>query len=183
VPLYHRLYEAGHLQFITSSTYRRIPIFTDFAFAPFFVEALRAARAKFRFRLVGWVLMPEHFHLLFQPADARLTSAIVKDTKQRSAATILKLLRARRDVPAYRSLLRALRLPPSVHDEAHFRVWQRRFVPFGVFSEKKTREKLDYMHQNPVRRRLVASPADWPWSSWRFCNLGEKSILEMDRLD
>lgn len=139
MPLYHRFYEPGHLQFITTSTYRRVLIVTNFDFAPLFVQSLQAARAKFRFRLVGWVLIPEHFHLLFLPADARLTSAIVKDIKQRSAVGILKLLHARRDVPAYRSLLRSVRLPPSVHDQAHFRVWQQRFVPFGVFSEKKTR--------------------------------------------
>jgi putative transposase len=79
-------------------------------------------------------------------------------------------------------LLQALRLPPSVHHHAHYRVWQRRFIPFGVSTEKKKIEKLDYMHHNPVKRRLVTSPGDWPWSSWRFCYLEDKSILEMDRL-
>jgi hypothetical protein len=79
-------------------------------------------------------------------------------------------------------LLGSLRLPPSVHDHAHYRVWQRRFIPFGVFTEKKTIEKLDYMHHNPVRRRLAANPGDWPWSSWRSYYFEDRSILEMDRL-
>jgi hypothetical protein len=39
------------------------------------------------------------------------------------------------------------------------------------------------MHNNPVKRKLASSPADWPWSSWRFYHLGDRSILEMDRLD
>jgi putative transposase len=182
MPLYHRVYDPGHLQFITTSTYRRMAIFSDPAFGSHFVDAIKAARSKFRFRLVGWVLMPEHFHLLFQPVEADLTSAIVKHIKQRSAATILQRLRAYQDAAACRSLLRAARLPLSVHGHAHYRIWQRRFVPFGVFTERKTREKLDYMHNNPVKRRLVASPADWPWSSWRFYYLDERSVLEMDRL-
>jgi putative transposase len=55
-----------------------------------------------------------------------------------------------------------------VHDHAHYRVWQRRFVPFGVFTKKKMMEKIDYMHHNPVKRGLAASSAEWPWSSWRF---------------
>jgi putative transposase len=59
---------------------------------------------------------------------------------------------------------------------------ERRFVPFGVFTERKTREKLDYMHNNPVKHRLVASPADWPWSSWRYYYLDDRSVLELDRL-
>ncbi|MGI0079880.1 MAG: hypothetical protein ACRECH_09665, partial [Nitrososphaerales archaeon] len=104
-----------------------------------------------------------------------------KDVKQRSAFTILEALRARRDLPSSQGLLRSLRLPPTVHDHAHYRVWQRRFVPFDVYTEKKTLEKLDYMHNNPVKRRLVAVAGDWAWSSWRFYCREDGSILEMDR--
>jgi REP element-mobilizing transposase RayT len=61
------------LQFITTSTYRRVRVFSIPSFPQLFVEALRAVRSKFSFRLVGWVLMPEHFHLLFQPWPAAAT--------------------------------------------------------------------------------------------------------------
>jgi putative transposase len=136
---------------------------------------------KFQFRLVGWVLMPEHFHILFQPVE-QFTWAIVEHTKQLSAGAVLKALREGGHARGRLTMLRALRLPASVHDHATHRVWQRRFVPFGVLSEKEMHEKLDYMHNNPVKRRLVASPADWPWSSWRFYYLGDRSVLEMDPL-
>ena len=183
MPIYHRFFEAGHLQFITTSTYRRVAVFSEAEYCPFFVDALRDVRAKFRFRLAGWVLMPEHFHLLLQPLSAETTWEIVKDIKQRSAHAVLQRLHARSEVAACRSRLRSFRLPPTVHDHAHYRLWQRRFVPFNVYTEKKFREKLEYMHNNPVKRGLVASPGDWPWSSWRFYYLGDTSLLEMDRLD
>jgi len=51
-----------------------------------------------------------------------------------------------------------------------------------VYSEKKRLEKLDTMHNNPVKRGLVASPGLWPWSSWRFYYLNDQSVLSMDRL-
>ena len=79
-------------------------------------------------------------------------------------------------------MLNAIRLPASVHDEASYRVWQRRFYDFNVWSEKKRLEKLDYMHANPVKSRLVESPEAWKWSSWRFYNLEDSSLLAMDRL-
>ena len=63
-----------------------------------------------------------------------------------------------------------------------YRVWQRRFYPFNVYSEKKRLEKLDYMHNNPVKRGLVKEPGEWPWSSWRFYFRQDASLLEMDRL-
>jgi len=55
---------------------------------------------------------------------------------------------------------------------------QPRFHPFNVYTEKKRREKL-----NPVRRGLVSSPGDWPWSSWRYYCLNHLSALRMDPLD
>ena len=59
---------------------------------------------------------------------------------------------------------------------------QRRYVPFNVFTEKKHMQKLDYMHNNPVQRRLVSSPHQWPWSSYRFYYRNDSSVLAMDRL-
>jgi hypothetical protein len=60
--------------------------------------------------------------------------------------------------------------------------WQRRFYDFNVWSAKKFREKLDYMHRNPVERKLVTHPKDWPWSSWSFYEQGEEGLIRMDVL-
>jgi hypothetical protein len=65
-------------------------------------------------------------------------------------------------------------------EEAHF--WQRRFYDFNVWSEKKFKEKLEYMHANPVKRGLVLHPKDWPWSSWRHYALGEQGSIRVDSL-
>jgi putative transposase len=50
----------------------------------------------------------------------------------------------------------------------------------NIWSERKKLEKLDYMHGNPVKRRLAASPEQWPWSSFRFYYLEDISVLAMD---
>jgi len=71
-------------------------------------------------------------------------------------------------------------LPPTVHHHGPYRVWQRRFYDLNVWSEKKRLEKLTYMHGNPVKRGLVTSPDQWPWSSFRFYYLGDSSVLAMD---
>jgi putative transposase len=63
-------------------------------------------------------------------------------------------------------------------DTEHF--WQRRFYDFNVWSAKKVREKLDYMHANPVKRKLVPHPKDWPWSSWSYYENGEDGLIAID---
>ena len=133
--------------------------------------------------LIGWVLMPEHFHLLLKPQPAESTPVVIKELKEETARRILKTLRENQQYPWCQKMLARLRLPPTVHDESHFRLWNRRFHPFDVYSEAKRREKLNYMHNNPVKRGLVSSPADWPWSSWRFYYLHDASVLRMDRVD
>jgi putative transposase len=79
-------------------------------------------------------------------------------------------------------MLSALTLPASVHLHGPHRVWQRRFYDLNIWSEKKRHKKLDYMHNNPVKRQLVASPDLWPWSSFRFFFLRDASIFPLDRL-
>ncbi len=182
MPFYKRQYNPGQLQFITASTYRRAPLFLSERFRRAFVGTLAQLRAENKFLLIGWVLMPEHFHLLLKPEPAETTSRIMKRLKEETATQILKTLRNHQQYPWCRKMLDHLRLPTTVHDESHYRAWQRRFYPFNVFSEKKRLEKLTYMHNNPVKRGLVKVPGDWPWSSWRFYFLQDVSVLAIDRL-
>ena len=44
------------------------------------------------------------------------------------------------------------------------------------------KEKLDYMHRNPVQRKLVRDPRDWPWSSWSYYENGEHGLIRIDTL-
>ena len=182
MPFYNRVYSPGQLQFITTSTYRRTPLFLSDRFRRCFVQRLEEVRQELHFLLIGWVLMPEHFHILIKPEPAETTPLMMKGLKEESAKRIIRTLRENLQYPWCRKTLARLRLPSTVHDESHYRLWQRRFYPFNVFSEKKFQEKLDYMHNNPVTRGLVSSPGDWPWSSWRFYYLQDASILRMDRI-
>ena len=180
MPIYGRHYEPGQLQFITTSNYRRTQLFHSQRFRWAFVEVLRQLRQETDSLLIGWVLMPEHFHVLIKPEPADSTSRGMQELKKRTAQTIIVTLLENRSYPWYRQMLARLRLPSTVHSDSHYRVWQRRFVPFNVYTEKKRIEKLDYMHHNPVKRGLVSQPGDWPWSSWRFYYLEDSSVLPMD---
>ena len=78
-------YIPGELQFITSSIYRRTPLFGSERCCRCFVDALADVRKSTGFLLIGWVLMPEHFHLLLKPESAEATSRIMQRLKSRAA--------------------------------------------------------------------------------------------------
>ena len=102
--------------------------------------------------------------------------------EDRMALFILKNLRENREPPWCQKMLARVTLPPSVHHHAHFRVCQRGFHDMNIWRPKKRAKKLNYTHNNPVKRGLVKQPGDWPWSSWRFYFLNDASRLAMDRM-
>lgn len=156
-----RLYGQGHLHFVTFSCYRRLPLLESAHARDLFVRELARLRERMGFRLVGYMVMPEHVHLLISEPRCGTPSGVLHDLKLRTARHLRKDGRRSTDEP--RETLRAF--------------WQARFYDFNLFTEKKKREKLEYKHCNPVTRGLVSHPKDWPWSSWsNYANRGEGPI-------
>jgi putative transposase len=167
-----RHYGQGDLHFLTFSCYRRRPLLGTARARNRFVKILEEVRQRHAFRLVGFVVMPEHVHLLLSEPARKNPSKILQVLKQKVARELLK--KRRRVTEGQLSLP----FDVSAREGAHF--WQRRFYDFNVWSEKKLREKLQYMHANPVQRKLVQHPRDWPWSSWGFYCGGEAGLIGID---
>jgi putative transposase len=168
-----RYYGRGHLHFITCSCYQRRPFFKAVRARDIFVQELDRIRRKAGFRLLGYVVMPEHVHLLMgEPLEGDPSTAL-HDLKLRVA----KRLRGGRKkrVEGQREL------PFGPFPQAMRSFWQARFYDFNVYTEGKKKEKLNYMHANPVKRGLVEHPKDWRWSSWEFYWGKGKPLIAMDR--
>ncbi|MFY9912975.1 MAG: transposase [Candidatus Sulfotelmatobacter sp.] len=165
----HRTYGAHHLHFITNSCYRRLPLLASAHARDRFLSILDQTRRKYRFVVVGYVVMPEHIHLLITEPEVGNPSTVMQVLKQRTAKALLPKQK-RRD-PRQRQLF--LEGP-----ERSF--WQARFYDFNVWSEKKRFEKLRYMHSNPVKRGLVDSPEQWRWSSDRYYDFGEAGPVRVN---
>lgn len=167
-----RYYGRGDLHFLTFSCYRRLPLLGTVRARNVFVEALAEIRERYGFLLVGYVVMPEHVHLLIGEASKGTPSMVLKVLKQRASRDLRK---ADRGAQAGQ-----LRLPSVRGSGGLQRFWQPRFYDFNVYSAKKKREKLEYMHANPVARGLVQHPKDWPWSSFSFYAKGETGFVPID---
>jgi putative transposase len=153
------IYRRGHLHFITFSCYRRVPFLRSVRAKNIFVRILGEVRERYGFSLVGYVVMPEHVHLLISEPTRGTPSTVIQVLKQRVSRRLRRKKRANAG---------QLNLNFEGVEDSQPRIWQRRFYDFNVWSLKKRVEKLHYMHMNPVKRRLVAHPRDWPWSSFSF---------------
>ena len=139
-----------------------------------FVRELGKVRAEHGFRLMGYVVMPEHVHLLISEPKTGTPSTALQVLKQRVSRKMRKRRRKSQD--------RQLRLGFLEKTEELRQFWQARFCDFNVYSGGKIKEKLNYMHANPVIRRLVKHPKDWAWSSWSFYARGV-GLISLDSLE
>ncbi|MFZ0886144.1 MAG: transposase [Candidatus Acidiferrales bacterium] len=162
-----RLYGHQHLHFITCSCYRRRPLLRTARKRDVTLKILDEVRTRYQFWLIGYVVMPEHIHLLISEPKVGTPSTVMQVLKQRVARALLARRRKRN--------LKQLNLWQEGCGEGTRAFWQRRFYDFNVWSKKKRIEKLTYMHMNPVKRGLVVDPKLWEWSSYRFYQYAERN--------
>jgi putative transposase len=170
-----RYYGEQHLHFITCTCYRRMALLGSSHSRSAFVKILGEVRESYNFLLVGYVVMPNHIHLLISEPEKGTPSTVMQVLKQ----TVSRRLRGKRRRKAESQLA----LPFRESESLPRQFWQRRFHDFNVWSHKKRREKLEYMHMNPVKRKLVRDPKDWPWSSYSHYEKGEEGIVRIDDVD
>jgi putative transposase len=148
-----RYQQAGQFHFITFSCYHRLAYLGQAAARNLFESSLELMRRKYAFVVAGYVVMPEHVHLLVsEPQLGTLDRA-----------------------------LQALKLSVTVR-QPKSPFWQARYYDFNVFTSEKVTEKLRYMHRNPVVRGLVKKPEDWAWSSFRHYSAGLEGAVEIESL-
>ncbi len=150
----HRFHGTGDLHFVTFSCYRRQQKLGTADARARFERSLEQTRRAYRFGVIGYVVMPEHVHLLLsEPPDKQLSTAL-QALKQSVARSL------------------ALRAAEPF--------WQARYYDFNVRTAKKQKEKLKYLHRNPVARGLVEKPEDWPWSSFPHYLTGVEGTVEIE---
>ena len=148
----------GHARFLTFSAYSRLPLLQNDAIKNAFVEHLVNARDRDGFRLLAWVVMPEHVHLVIWPRDITV-SVSLSGLKRGLAQAVLSRWREL-DAPI---------LARITDRQGRRRFWQRGGGYDRVIRDKdELREKISYIHNNPVARGLVDRPTDWAWSSARW---------------
>jgi putative transposase len=150
-----RYQQTRQLHFVTFSCYQRKPLLAHPQARDVFVHTLETVRRWYGCWLIGYVVMPEHVHLL------------MSEPERESLALVLQMLKQM----VSRKLRGATAKSPF---------WQERYYDFNVWSERKRVEKLRYIHRNPVTRGLVARPEDWLWSSFRHYATGEEGMVEVE---
>ncbi len=154
-----RLHRSGQSHFITFSCYQRRPLLRQMSLQDDFLVALEQMRIQFAMRVYGYIVMPEHVHLLLsEPEDDQMGKA-------------MQVLKMRVSLAARRKGARVA---------GGYPLWQSRYFDHNVRNHAGFVTQLRYIHRNPVKRGLCGAPEDWPWSSFLAWAKGEIRIVEVE---
>jgi putative transposase len=172
----YKIFDQEPPYFLTHTIVSWIPVFTRRAYFDLILEALRFSQENKELKLFAWVILDNHMHLL---AASGQLSKTMKEFKSFTAREIVRLAQA----DGREWLLAQFKFYKTPHKgNSHHQVWQEGYHPQVISTEDMLRQKIEYIHNNPVRAGLVDKAEDWPYSSARDY-LGLRGLLEIDALE
>ena len=170
--------EPNTFHYVTLVTYNRVPVFRSERACEIVVKTLAEVRQRYPYKLIGYVVMPDHVHAIVN-RQVDTISDWLRHVRGNSARKILSWLREDRHSMSLKKL--ELTIPQKRH-HTHA-VWQKDPSVIDLWSPKFVRQKLNYLHMNPVRAGLCEHPGHWKWSSYRayLSHKAGEVPIEIDR--
>jgi putative transposase len=151
-------------QFFTAGIYKKLPLLKREKYKDIIVNSLKFLVENKRIILYAFAIMINHIHLIWQMMESTLPDDLQRDFLKFTAQRI-KL-----DLTKYHPDVLSLFLVHEKDRTHHF--WKRRPLSIELRTGKVFRQKLDYIHRNPVRAGICAYPEDYKYSSARFYHTG-----------
>lgn len=169
--------DPDHLYFVTTSAVHHWHLFQRDVARRLILDTLDCMRLRDRFKLYGFVIMPNHLHLVVQCRAEDPLAGCVRDLKKQVADRIIRHLRAERDQAALDRLASA-----GVGAHRKHQVWEEGYNAKDIFSAEFLVQKMEYIHGNPCQPHwaLAELPEDYIWSSARFYLSEEPAIIPLD---
>jgi putative transposase len=154
-----RCFEKGHAYFVTSVTNEREPIFISEKMCEILLVTIEYFKLLLDYKIYAYCIMPDHLHLIIQPVGKYNLSYIMQMIKGSFSRKINKI------------------------GDKNGKIWQKRFYDEGIRNESMLMQKIEYVHNNPLRKNLVNSPEEYSYSSYHCYFGNNKNVLEVDQLN
>jgi putative transposase len=160
------VYSKHYPDFITITCLNWIPLLREDRFKDIIIESLSFLCRSNRVSVYAFVIMSNHMHLIWQIMGENERQAVQRDFLKFTGQQILKILRNEKS-PLQNDLLVNAK-------DRKFQVWERNSLSIPLWSDRVMSQKLDYIHNNPVKAQLCRSPEDYKYSSASFYLIGVK---------
>ena len=166
-----------HLYFVTATILGWKQVFAKPACAHIVLDSLDWHRRHGRWSLYAYVLMPSHLHAIVKPEGTQTRSSVLQSFGSYTAHAML----ARWTTEGCHDMLTLFAQRQDEDAGKQHQIWQP-IQAKNIYSTAFLREKIEYVHDNPVAKRwhLVENRADWPYSSASFYDKGVMPAVEVD---
>jgi len=148
-----RFYVPDNMYFVTSVTENRKHIFSDKKNIKILLYAFNEYRYKYLYKIIAYVILPDHFHWLIIPDEKANISKIMKAVKGYTAKKI-----------------------------GAGKLWQHQFLDHCIRKKEDYKIHIDYIHKNPVKHGLISEISEYKWSSFRNYQFDDDSIIKIDKI-
>ncbi|MCD4692783.1 MAG: transposase [Calditrichales bacterium] len=173
----YKIYPDYNMYFITSSIVDWAPLIINNDLFSIILDSFKFCQKEKQLFFYGYVIMPNHFHILISMDEARNIPDTIRDMKRHTSLDISKYLSG---LNKHNNLFW---IKPFWGNKIN-KIWQEGYHPKAIISEKMFSQKLNYIHNNPVKQGFVDKPENWKYSSARNYILNDHSLfrLDLDRL-
>jgi putative transposase len=152
-----------HPVFLTVTCLNWIPILDDNRFKRILTDSFRHLVINKRVDIYAFVLMSNHFHLIWQVLEDNLYQDVQRDLLRYTSQQILKILRNENS-----NLLSKIEVNAR---DRKYQVWERNSLSISLWTPKVFEQKLEYIHNNPVKAGICSTPEGYHFSSSSFYEL------------
>ncbi len=157
----YKIYDNAYPHFLTCTIAGWTPIFTRQSTVDIVLESWNYLRENREFRLFAFVILENHLHLI---ASSPNLAVDIGDFKSYTARRIIDFLKS----TGQRKTLKLLRYHKKRHKtDREFQLWEEGSHPKEIDSDEMMWQKIEYIHDNPVKRGYVDLPEHWRYSSAR----------------
>ena len=169
--------EETTLYYSTCTLVNWLPVFQSDMYFQTIIDSLKFCKLNKGLYLLAYVIMPTHLHLVTANSEQTTLSEIMRDFRQFTAKQIRKLL----EMEGRMVFLNLFAKAAQNLKKQEYKIWADDFHPVALKSDRWIGQKINYIHNNPVRKGFVELPEHWKYSSARNWILGDDRIIEIDR--
>lgn len=175
----YKFHNKSGLYFVSFATVNWVDVFTREIYLNILAKSIYYCRAEKGLELYTYCFMPSHVHLIFRSANDQ-PMELLRDLKKYTAKKIIEAIEENPQESRKAWLLWMFEKAGSdASNVTRYKFWQHHNHPIELWSEKGIKQKIDYIHNNPVESGFVTKPTEWKYSSAR--NFEEDhTILEID---
>ena len=178
----YKVGEDAIAHFVTFSVVGWIDVFSREQYKELFVESLKYCGEKKGLVLHAWVIMTNHVHLIISSNSNKIED-IVRDLKKYTSKQIIKAIQENPTESRKEWMLNIFSYAgKSNNNNKDFQFWKQDYNPIELDSDEKLKQRLNYLHENPVRAGLVWEPWHFKYSSAIDYYTEENGLLKLEFL-